>query len=71
MTTREEAIERARAGEVFDWTYVHDKGFRSGERDGFKSERLEDGTVVLWEYGPKGHADGRYPYGTAKRQVWP
>lgn len=39
-------------------------GMRSGERDGYV---VDAGRV--YEHGPAGHADGRYPYGHAVRDV--
>lgn len=64
-----EAIEAAKHG-AFDWTRTQDIGHRAGERDGLTGERLPDGTIGIFKYGPAGSADGRYPYGTRKRLIW-
>jgi len=58
----------AQNGVVLNATEVHDIGFRAGERSGYASEKMPDGTFEAVKYGPAGHADGKYPYGT-KRTV--
>lgn len=71
LRDREAAIWCAEHGVPLDLTCIFDKGHRAGCRDGYASEREEDGSYVAVKYEAAGYADGRYPYGTRRRVIWP
>jgi len=47
----------------------HEIGFRSGYRSGYAVTSTADGGADIHNYGPEGHADGKYPYGEVCKRV--